>query len=396
MAIVKDRQASLKKLEDLKTLLSGEGPCLSVYMTLSNASTAGRNPNLKQNELRWRECLQTAEQAASQYGDSGRQLIESVRNWEAVAPQENGEVRAHQAKSIAVFRSADVFEIADLDAEVTERVFLGRQFHIRPLVKELVHSRSFYLLAFSKKNTRLLHCTMHSSEEVAFQEGFKADFDAWMDMSKPDHRAVYNAMAAGAQGSAHPDALAPKSSEAEKRDDYLLHFAKHIASGVGQVLQGKSEPLVVCAVEFEIPIYREVNTYPHLAAEAVHGAPNGLKSGEMHARAIDALNRCYEQKVDNALAEWNHKVGGGGSSHLDEVVTAAHDGRVLTLVASDSQEPAGFFDEASHKVETHGIQAMEDLVNDAIAQTILHAGKVLVAAQEKMPNGAAMAATFRF
>lgn len=396
MVTVKDRQEKVETLDDLKALLSGTGPCLTVYMALSNASTAGRNPNAKENELRWRECLQSAEAQASQFGEAAQQLIDSVRNFESVFPENNGELRLHQGKSVALFRSADISQIIELDNGVTERAVIGRSFYVRPLVGELVHARNFYLLAFSQKNTRLLHCTMHSSEELAFPEGFKTDFEAWMNQAKPDHTAVNNAMAVGGAGSVRPDALAPKGSDAEDRDEYLSHFAKHIANGVGQVLKGRTEPLVLCAVEYEVPIYREVNSYPHLAPEAVHGAPNGLKSGEMHARAIEALNRCYDLKVDEALADWNHRVGGGASSHLEEVVTAAHDGRVLTLLASDTQDATGFFDESTNTVRTKGQGRKEDLVNEAIVQTILHAGKVLIVNQAKMPENAALAATYRF
>src|SRR5205807_3551025 len=115
-----------------------------------------------------------------------------------------------------------------------------------------------------------------------------------------------------------------------------------------EILKGKTEPLVLCAVEYELPLYREVNNYPHLASEEVRGAPNGLKAGEMHARALSALEAWYAKKVDEALAQWNHLVGGGASSRLKDVVTAAHDGRVLTLIVSESQEQTGVFDEATH------------------------------------------------
>jgi hypothetical protein len=347
MPIVKDRKASLDNLDDLKVLLSGTGPCLSVYLSLSNASTAGRNPNAKENELRWRECLHLVEAQASRFGDAGTQVLDSMRNFESVMPDSGGEVPSHSRKSLAVFRSPEVFQVVELDEEVADQAVFGETFHIRPLVKELVRTRKFYLLGFSQKNTRLLHCTTRTSEELAFANGFKTDFEEWMNQAKPDHRAIDNAMAVGAQGSARPDALAPKGSDAEDRDEYLVHFAKHIAGGVAQVLKGKSEPLVLCAVEYEIPIYREANTYPHLAAEAVHGAPNGLKSGEMHSRAIEALNRCYGKKVDDAL-------------------------------------------------QTRGEGPNDDLVNDAVVQTILHAGKVLVVEAAKMPDKAAVAATFRF
>jgi Bacterial archaeo-eukaryotic release factor family 3 len=392
MVTVMDRQESLNTLDDLKALLSASGPCLSVYMPLSNASTAGKNPNAKQNELRWRECMQAAETQAGRFGDPGKGVIASVRNWAAVAPEPGGESKGHHGKSIAVFRSPEAFQVTLLDEVVPDQVAFDRQFQIRPLLKQLVRDRRFYLLALSQKNTRLLYCTTQTSEEAPFPGTTKTNFEDWMNMAKPDHRLVENAMSTGAQGSARPTALAPKGSDAEDKDEYLAHFLKHIATGVGEVLRGKTEPLVLCAVESYIPLYREVNAYPNLAPEAVLGAPNSLKSGEMHARAIEALGRCYDRKVEESLESWNHKVGGGGSSRLDEVVTAAHDGRVLTLMVSDSQEAKGHFDEGSHTVETGN----EDLVNDAAVQTVLHAGKVLVVAQEKMPNGSPAAAIFRF
>lgn len=395
MNTVKGELASFNKLKDLRTLLSTTGPCLSVYMPLSTDSTVGKNPNAKQNDLRWREVLSTVEEKAAQFGEAGRELLDSVRSWDSIAPDTENE-RPFEGSSVAVFRSADLFQIAVLDKEVPERAVLSPHFYVRPMLAELVRDRSFYLLALSQKNTRLLLCTMHTSEEVPIPTD--TDFEHWMNRVKPDHTAVYNAMSAGVQGSGGPNALAPKGSDDEAKDEYLSHFFKQVNTGVAEVLKGKTEPLVLCAVEYEIPIYREVNSYPHLSTQAVHGAPNGLKAGEMHARALDALDRAYEVKVDETLADWNHRVGAGASSRLKDVVTAAHDGRILTLLISDSQEHTGVFDEATHSVKGRetGSSEDEDLLNDAAVQTILHAGNVLVAAHSKMPNGSPMAAIFRY
>jgi hypothetical protein len=397
MNSVKSELAGFETVKDLKTLLSASGPCLSVYMPLSTASKEGLNPNAKQNELHWHECLRTLEDRVAQFGSAGRDLLESVSSWDAVAP-ESAENGTAPGKSIAVFRSPDVFQVALLDQEVAERAVLGPHFYVRPLLAELVRDRVFYLLALSQKNTRLLRCTMHSSEEIPFPNDVKTDFDEWMNRVKPDHNDVYNAMSAGAQGKSGPNALAPKGADEDATGEYLSHYFKQVDRGVNEILKGKTEPLVLCAVEYELPLYREVNNYPHLASEEVRGAPNGLKAGEMHARALSALEAWYAKKVDEALAQWNHLVGGGASSRLKDVVTAAHDGRVLTLIVSESQEQTGVFDEATHSVKGRetGSPEDEDLVNDAAVQTILHAGNVLVAPHNKMPNGNALAAIFRY
>jgi hypothetical protein len=155
---------------------------------------------------------------------------------------------------------------------------------------------------------------------------------------------------------------------------------------------------VLAGVEYEIALYRSTSKFSRLAHEAVEGAPNSLKAGEMHARAIEAIQRCYDRKVDEALAEYNHKVGGGGTNRLKDVVTAAHDGRVLTLLVSDSLQTTGVFDETTHTVKGRetGTVEDEDLVNDAVVQTILHAGQIFVAPNGKMPHGSPVAAIYRF
>jgi hypothetical protein len=396
MTTLKGERAGFQHLSDLKTLLLAAGPCLSVYMPLSTASAAGMNPRGKQNGLRWEQGIRTLRERAEQFGPAGRELVDAVSNWDAIAPDQTG--KPGPSASIAVFRSADLFQIVLLDEEVAARTVLGPRFHIRPLLPELVKGRGFYLLALSQKNVRLLRCTTRSSEEVALPADVKADFEGWMNQAKPDHTAVYNAMAAAAQGGSGPNALAPKGADQDTKREYLSHFFKQIDRGVNQLLKGRSEPLVLCGVEYELPIYREVNHYPRLLPVDVRGAANSLKSGEMHSRALAALQTAYSAKVDEALAEWNHRAGGGASNRLKDVVTAAHDGRVVTLLVSDSQEQTGIFDEATHQVKGRatGSTEDEDLVNDAVVQTILHAGDVLVAPHAKMPHGSPLAAIFRY
>ncbi len=393
MNTLKGELASFQSLTDLKQILSSAGPCISVYMPLSTASTAGANPNLKQNELHWKELVRSLEDRIEVYGEAGRELLDSLQSWDAIAPE--GEP---QGKSIGVFRSPETCSVTWLLEEVGERAVIGPHFYVRPLLSQLTHPETFYLLALSQKNVRLLRCTSRTSEEVPLPQGIPVSFDAFMNSVKRDHNDRNSGSTGPSSGHNKTGALAPMGADKEAKDEFLSHFFRQIDRGINELLRNNSEPLVLAAVEYELPIYQEINSYPQLAAESVQGAPNGLKAGEMHARAIDALNKCYEHKVDEALAEWNHRVGGGASSRLKDVVTAAHDGRILTLLVSDSQELTGIFDDTTHTVkgrETGGPQD-EDLINDAAVQTVLHAGKVLVAPHHKMPNGAPMAAIFRF
>jgi hypothetical protein len=394
MSTIESKRIELLNLQDVRNLLGQGGPCISIYMPLNAAD----NARARQNELHWKECLRSLEHSATSLGSLERDLLQSLRNWDTTVPEafDNGSKRG----SVAAFRSPSVFHVVLLDGEVREHAVWGPEFYIRPLLAEITRDRTFYLLALSQKNTRLLLCTHHSSEEIPFPSDIQTSFDAWMNQAKPDHPAPFSEAPAGNQAAAisGPYAVMPKGADQDAKDQYLSHYFKQIDRGVNDVLKGKTDPLVLCAVEYEIPLYRAVSSYPHLACTEVRGAPNSLKSGEMHARAIQVMETCFQKKIDDVLVEWNHRAGGGASSRLKEVIIAAHEGRVLTLLVSDSLEQPGVFDEATFTATGHktGGPGDEDLLNHAAVQTILHAGSVLIAPRNKMPHGSPVAAIFRY
>ncbi len=389
MDTLKAELAGFESTKDLKPMLGSQGPCLSLFMPLNNGSG---NQSAKGNALEWREMVRSLDSKIQQYGPEGRQLLETVSHWEAVSPDAEP-----QGKSIAVFRSPDVFRVSWIEEQVRSKAVVGPHFYIRPLLPELMRDRTFYLLALSQKNVRLLRCTSRTSEEVEFPPATASSYDAYMNTAKPDHTSD-NRSSPGPSSGTSKGVMFSTSSDREDKDEYLAHFYGQIDRGVNECLRGKTEPLVLVGVEYEIALYRSLNKYQHLADEAVEGAPNSLKSGEMHARAMNAILQCYEKKVDEELAEYNHKVGGGASNRLKEIIPAAHEGRVLTLLVSDSIETTGAFDEATYTVKGRetGSSEDEDLVNDAVVQTILHAGKVYTVPNGKMPNGTPLAAIYRF
>lgn len=346
----------------------------------------------KANSLGWREAVRAVEPKLQELGAQGRELFETLRDWETISQGQEP-----QGKAVAVFRSPAVFNITWMQDQVQTRALVGPHFYIRPLLAELDKGNQFYILALSQKDVRLLRCNSRGAEEVSIPGGTATSFGGYMDSAKPDH-SRNNLTSAGPSGGHSKGIVGTTDTERENKGEYLGHFFRQIDRGVNELLRGSSDPVVLAGVEYELAQYHTLNTYPHLLDEDVKGAPNALKAGEMHARAIEALGRSYENRADAVLAEYNHKAGGGASNRLKDVVTAAHDGRVLSLLVSDSLETTGTFDERTHAVKGHatGISEDEDLVNDAAVQTILHGGRVLSLSNKKMPNGAPLAAVFRY
>jgi Bacterial archaeo-eukaryotic release factor family 3 len=157
--------------------------------------------------------------------------------------------------------------------------------------------------------------------------------------------------------------------------------------------------VILAGVEYEVSLYRTQSSFPRLLDLSIHGAPNSLKGGEMHSRALELMEQHRLQQAEKVIAEYNHLAGGGrATNRLKEIVTAAHDGRVNKLVLSDTLEVTGAMDDATHQVSgsKNAENEQYDLLNDAAVQTILHAGQVHAAPNQAMPNGTPIIAVFRY
>jgi hypothetical protein len=389
MDTVRAEVTELTTLNDLKPMLAGRSPCISVYLPMSSAPA---NQAVKANALEWRERLRTARAKAEQLGPEATELLNSVSDFDAVVP--SGEAKG---KSIAVFRSAEVFKTIWLQNSVPAKAVVGPHFCIRPILPEFVRDESFAVLALSQNDVRLLRYTHTNSELVPLSNGAFTSFNGFMNPVKPDHVSD-NHSSPGPSSGASKGVMFGTGTEREDKGEYLAHFYKQVDRAVNDALRQTKEPLVLVGVEYELSLYQTLSTYPKLVEEGVHGAPNALKSGEMHARAMKAIEKHYESKVNAALAEYNHKAGGGASNRLKDIVAAAHDGRVLTLFVPEFREQVGKFDGPTNTAKggEDGTAEVEDLVNAAAVATILHAGQVFVVPDAKMPNGTPLAAVFRF
>lgn len=390
MKTLKPETANFRSVKDLKPILAAQDPCLSLYARCTPQPPA---VSPKTNGLEWKNLVRRIEPKTKQYGKQGRELLDSITDWDAILPDEKP-----QGNSLAVFRSPDQFWVAWVHEEVPAQAAIGPRFNIRPLLPQVTRDAVFNILALSQNDVRLLRCTSRSAEEIPFPAGIETSFEKWMNTAKPDHASEKMEAVGASTGSMKGVFSTVSTTGREDKDKFLTHFFKQIDRGVNELLRNNGELVVPAGVEYELPLYRSANSYPQLSQESVQGAPNSLKAGEMHARALEAISRSYVKRVDAVLVEYNHKAGGAASNRLKDIVTAAHDGRVLTLLVSDSLETTGVFDEATHSVKARetGSAEDEDLINDAAVQTILHAGQVYAVKNNKMPNGAPLAAVFRF
>lgn len=352
-------------------------------------------PGRKTLSMRFKKALESAEEKLRQRQlttDVIRRIIDPLDEFAGRLDDEA------QERTLALFRSPEELRYFWLPEQCGENVVAAGNPYIRPFLKNIEGEPVFYLLALSQKDVRLLRCTGNSSEEIDVKDYFKTNINDFLGMSKPDH-VLDNRITAGPSMGAGTGVLFGTNTEAEHKDEYLHQFFKQVNDGVVGLLRGQEKtPLVLCGVEEALALYRSINTWSNTPDEGVRGAPNGLKGGEMHARALEVLERAKEKELEDILAQHDRQAGEVAQAGVDDLVRFAYEGRILHLFVAEQAHAPGFFDEGRFRARAHQTERPgdEDLINAAAVQTLVHAGRVHVLPQTRVPGNRPMACIARY
>jgi hypothetical protein len=375
---------SLLSRDEIQTLIqTSNGPCVSIFMPTFRAGDTQQNP------IRFKNLLRSAEERLAGWGlrngdaesllDPARRLMDDRAFWE------------HQEEGLALFRSPDLFKTYRLPLALRELSVVEDRFHVKPLFPLLSGDGHFYVLALSLKSIRLILASRFSAREVdlggipkSFQEamgGLTRQFSQLQAGTFPGH------------GMAEDDLKAEIVKYFQIVDDGLNHLEIDI---------DREAPFVLAGVEHLLPRYREASKLPHVLDEGLAGNVDGWSAEELRDKAWEIVEPVLLAGRRKAAERFGDLRGTGRTStQLDEILPAAHDGRVDTLFTArgvrvwgsyDPQDRAARFQEDQER-QTNG---SEDLIDRAAVQTFLNGGTVYAVEQQEVPEGYAVAAVFRY
>jgi len=362
----------------LRKLAEASGPCITIVLPQAQlrGSPARRDRTFKRVRKAVRELKLDPEP-----------LLASI---EETAPEA-------KSGSLLVFQSPNLLEWVSTASQVPEKIAVADRFEIRPWLPLKDWDREFYILAISLKHPRLLRCTGLAAEEVELPAETPDSLSDAMQTRPPDH-SLDNMSTGGPSTGSMKGVRFGTSTLAEVKDEYVLHFFLQLDRGVRAVLKQSEAPLVLAGVEHELALYRRINTYAHVVEPGVSGSPERL-GPELHKRALGVIRGQLPEPLQKDLDGFDKLVGTGhASTRVQEIVKAAHDGRISHLLLRPDAEYEGKFDEVRRKVKRQPglIDPLHDLLNDAAAETFRHGGTVSAVPADKMPNGAPVAAIYRY
>lgn len=367
--------------------------CVSVYLPTHRSGS-----EIQQDPIRLKNLLKQAEERLTNGGDLRRPDAQAILR-PAQRLLDDGAFWRHQSDGLAVFASPETFRCYRLPYAFSELVVVTERFHVKPLLTLLSGDGRFYILAISQKRVRLLMGTRHSVQEMNVEKLPKSLADA-LGEEEREKQLQFHTAGSGGTPIFHGHAGGGTDESVHKKD--LLRYFKRIDKALKEFLGVERAPLVLAGVDYLHPIYREANTAAELIDEGIVGNPDGLSGSELHARAWTVLEPYFARAQERAAEKLLGLLGTEKAScDLQQVIPAAHHGRVEALFVAVGLQQWGRYDPGSEAVDIHDGHATgdQDLLDLAAVETLAHAGDVYAVSPDKVPGsdaGAPIAALFRY
>lgn len=376
--------------DDLKSLLAIQAAhCLTITLPADPAQPQAAQILLKNL---YREALRQL-CARGLREPEARQLLEPIE-----ALTTDPLYWREQAGGLAIFHAGDFFRTYCVPMPLEAHVAVRDRFVLSSLIPLLTGDGRFFVLALSQKQVRLLAGSRASIAEVGL-DGVPTSLGEALKDEVIEKDAQFRARQPSA-GRHHSTTVYGYASGPEEDDkERIERFFREVDRGLQSILRGERSPLVLAGVDYLLPIYRAVSTYPLLAKGGVAGNPETLRPSDLQQKAWAIVQPMFESEQRQALAQFDQLAKSErASTDLHKVIPAAYYGQVETLLIPRGIRQWGHFEPETGRVVVHKTERpeAEDLLDFAAIHTIMHDGAVYTVTPDVIPKHAPVAAVLRY
>lgn len=338
--------------------------CISIFMPTHRA---GRET--EQDPIRFKNAIRSVREQLER-DDRDVAILDSLE-----AKLGDDKFWQHQGDGLAIFITPEQTRFIRLSRDVEERVHVGRRFMLTPLLAEHNSHGRYFVLALCWDNARLFQRD-GDSLEVVETTNLPGEFhdlilprDPEEALQNTSHRPM------GTTGGTSVAMYHGQGEGEDKIEADRIHYLKIVGQDVSGAIYNKSLPLVIVATP---EVRGHFETATSLSADvSVDGSPADMDNQAIQQSAHQAVVPHLRSSLES-LAERFGKLHAEGlaSTDVDEIITAAQQGRVDTLVLCDTTN---------------------EKLNEALIATLENGGDAKYCEVDCMPcEGETSAALFRF
>jgi len=370
-------------------------PLISIYIPTSRAGT------VQEDRIRFKNALNEAAERlveenlypemeldkdeARKFLSEGFDLLEKEDFW------------LHLSDGLAVFIGEDRFHTYVVPISFEPLVYIGNEFYTRKLHPIFTRENRFFLLALSQSEVRFFEVHKYHIYPVIIEDLVPEDLENALEKQKPT---VLQSHTTGGSDSA---VFHGQGGRKDQKNDDLKEFFRQVDKGLMEMLHDENEPMVIAAVDYLVPLYKEVSKYNHIVEEHISGNPDDLGPVVLHEKAWKIMQPKFQAKKEESREAFPLQIKNEKASvSVEDIVLAARGGRVETLYVNGETDPK--LGEVFTSNENYGVKFHDEntrkntcLLNAAAVYTWENGGKVYSLEKEDMPDSSKpLNAVFRY
>lgn len=310
--------------QDLLDLAAkGSTPCVSLYMP-----THRKGPEVTQDAKRFKNLVREARIQCQNLGVTESRIEQVLARTESIA--RDRDFWQHRDCGLAALLAAETVFLHSLNYQCDELLIVADRFHVKPLLSMLDDGARFLVLAVSQNLVRVFEGSRFTMRELRPENAPTSLAEAlWMD--NPEKSLQLHTLSSPKTGRGEAVFHGHGSGGDDAKTDLLRYF-RAIDQALCAYAGKRTVPLVLACVDYYLPLYRSVSTYPDLVDEVIPGNPESMSPRELHERAWELLRdrlANHEREAEARLVE----ASGAGRVETDagEIVVAAKNGRISEL-----------------------------------------------------------------
>jgi hypothetical protein len=193
---------------------------------------------------------------------------------------------SNESLGYALFYDGDNISSFTLPFTPEKAIKISTKYDLNPLVKHYKQNKFYYVLAISKKGSRLYKGDMDALKIVPVN-GLGKDMESTLNLDDGQSPTVQNhqVSAGGSEGVGFHGHGGYKDLKKVIYEDYLRFIDKKILA----VIKDKKIPLILVAVDYGQSAYKQISKYPSILMKGVSTNPDDLSTVELHNRTFQLL-----------------------------------------------------------------------------------------------------------
>ena len=315
---------------------------------------------------------------------------------------------------VAVFVAPGFEAVYFLPVGFETKTVVANNFHTRPLLDHIAAPADYWVLAIGEKEVSFWEGSSTGVESVEIDDLPQSLQEALMFEEEPDQDGLnYQTGSNYTSGGSSTDSGGSRSLPSpmyhghgggkEEHKAYLRRYFSEVSKGIRDYLGGAEGPVILAAVDFCHPIFRQASKLRNLADEGIEGNVHFWNDKEIYEAAWPIAKAEMNQRIDDALTKWERAYGrGAAETDPSTVGRRAVEGRIHKLLLDEDAELWGKYDRTTGKLERlpdnpddeDGAMAVD--IYDEIAETVIQlGGEVVVIPSDRMPADSGIGAILR-